>query len=114
MFPVTAHGLAFDHISFSAEEDGCRVAPPEGGELLDEVEGIDKQLARELTPHRLEILRQILHGGKVKPRLVSVTPFSVSLFAETYIEEFSSFNKLYETALTEFVTGKEKAKRERW
>jgi hypothetical protein len=43
--------------------------------LLKEFEGLDKYLAGELTPVRITHLQKILKRGKVKPRMVSVSPF---------------------------------------
>lgn len=74
--------------------------------LLKEFEGLDKYLAGELTPVRITHLQKILKRGKVKPRMVSVSPFRLSLFADKYLKEYSSLNLLFEDGSKQFLETK--------
>lgn len=75
--------------------------------LLNEFEGLDKNLSAELTPARISCLKKILSSGEVKPRVVSVNPFRMSLFAEDYSNEYESFNQLFEDSFKKFMTIKD-------
>lgn len=77
-------------------------------DLVKMFEGIDKNLARELTPENVPKLHRILSGGRVRPRLISFVPLRISLFARDYVQEYSSFNKLLGESIEEFI--KERAK----
>lgn len=74
--------------------------------LVREVEGIDKYLAEELTPDNIEAVRDILAGTRTKPKLVSVVPLQVSVFAREYMEESNSFNTLYQHGINQFLDTK--------
>jgi predicted ribosome quality control (RQC) complex YloA/Tae2 family protein len=80
--------------------------------LLREIEGVDKYLAQELTHARLIKLREILSGVKARPRLVSVLPMRVSIFAEECIKVYPSFNNLYRDGVARFVAAKQETARE--
>ncbi len=80
--------------------------------LLGEIGGVDKYLAREMTPSLLLELRRILAGGRMRPRLVSVIPMQVSLFAKEYVRAYRSFNELYKDGIMRFLEEKEKAAQE--
>ncbi len=71
--------------------------------LVRDVEGIDKYLAEELTYDNIETVRSILAGARVKPKLVSVVPLQISLFAHKYIETSDSFNTLYQHGIHQFL-----------
>lgn len=75
--------------------------------LVKEIEGVDKYLANELTSENIQRLQAILSGEKVKPRLVSVLPFRISLFASEYIKEYSSLNGLLAEGIKKFIEKKE-------
>ncbi len=80
--------------------------------LLAEIGGVDKYLAQEMTPALLLELRRILAGGQVRPRLVSVVPMQVSLFAEEYVQVYRSFNELYKDGIERFLEKKHETARE--
>lgn len=80
--------------------------------VLQEVEGVDKYLAQELTPARLQKLREILSGAQARPRLVSLLPLRVSLFAEDYLHAYPSFNALYRNGIARFLSMKQETARE--
>ncbi len=77
-------------------------------DLVRIFDGIDKYLARELTSENLKKLHRVLSGVKVKPRLISIVPLRISLFARDYIRAYPSFNKLLGDSIEGFV--KERAK----
>lgn len=74
--------------------------------LVKKVEGIDKYLADELTVENLRKLQAILSGEKVKPRLISIMPLRISLFASGYIREYSSLNGLLKDGIKRYVDKK--------
>ncbi len=74
--------------------------------LLKNIEGIDKNLGRELTLVNLRIFKDILLQEQIKPRLCSVKPLRISLFAAKYIKEYPSFNSLLEDATKQFLLTK--------
>ena len=76
--------------------------------LVSAYEGIDKYLAHELTVENLEKLSRILSGERVRPRLISIVPLRMSLFAHDYMREYTSFNKLLADATRAFVEKKVK------
>lgn len=80
--------------------------------LLKEIEGVDTYLAHELTPVLLKELRRILGGAKVRPRLVSILPMLVSLFADGFIQKYQSFNDLYKDGIARFLKIRHEAARE--
>ncbi len=86
-------------------------------ELVKRFDGIDKSLARELTPETLEILKQMIGGARVQPKLVKADPLQISLFGKDFIKEFSSFNEIYKFAVREYLLSRTQkllaAKRER-
>ncbi|HEX7320449.1 MAG TPA: NFACT RNA binding domain-containing protein [bacterium] len=61
---------------------------------LSQYEGIDKNLARELNAANLPQLKAILAGASYRPRLVSVLPLKISLFASDFINEYGDLNEL--------------------
>ncbi|MFX0117530.1 MAG: NFACT RNA binding domain-containing protein, partial [Candidatus Hodarchaeota archaeon] len=69
-------------------------------DLVRNYEGIDKRLGRELNPENLEKIKAILRGQAVRPRLVSMDPLHISLFAREFLKEYASFNELLESAIT--------------
>ena len=75
--------------------------------LVKNYEGIDKKMARELDKRNFRLLKGMLEGEPVRPRLVSARPLHVSLFAPEYEEEYSSFNDLYKTAINCFMRVRE-------
>ena len=80
--------------------------------LLTDIGGVDKYLAQEMTPALLLDLRRILAGARVRPRLVSIVPMRVSLFAEDYIQIYPSFNNLYKDGISRFLEKKQEAAQE--
>jgi predicted ribosome quality control (RQC) complex YloA/Tae2 family protein len=70
--------------------------------LLQEFEGFDKNLAKELTLPRISYLKKVLLTGKTTCRLVSVNPLRISFFAANFIKEYCSLNRLYEYAFGQF------------
>jgi len=75
--------------------------------LVKNIEGIDKKMARELNARNLKSLNEILRGKRVHPKLVTTTPFHVSLFARKYEAEYASFNELFKAAVTGFLRTRE-------
>jgi predicted ribosome quality control (RQC) complex YloA/Tae2 family protein len=71
--------------------------------LVRNVEGVDKKMAQELDIRNFRALKAMLKGQPVRPRLVSIKPLHVSLFAREYQKEFSSFNDLFEAAISGFI-----------
>ncbi len=63
-------------------------------QLLNQFEGIDKNLARELNAANLPRLKAILAGAPYRLRLVSVLPLKISLFAGDFINEYGALNEL--------------------
>jgi predicted ribosome quality control (RQC) complex YloA/Tae2 family protein len=63
-------------------------------QLLNQYEGIDKNLARELNAANLPQLKAILAGAPYRPRLVSVLPLKISLFVGDFINEYGDLNEL--------------------
>ena len=76
--------------------------------LVTSIEGIDNRMAQELNSKRLNELKTILRGKQTKPKLVSVEPLHISLFAHGYIREYVSFNALLENAITDFFRAQER------
>jgi len=76
--------------------------------LVRAYEGIDKYLAQELTSENLEILGRILSGERTRPKLISIVPLRMSLFAHDYLREYTSFNRLLEDGIGAFVEEKVK------
>jgi predicted ribosome quality control (RQC) complex YloA/Tae2 family protein len=76
--------------------------------VVKNFEGIDKKMARELDPDNLRILKEILSGNDVRPKLVSASPLHVSLFASKYEEAYDSFNVMFKAALSVFLREQEK------
>lgn len=74
--------------------------------LIKEIEGIDKYLAGELTQDNLKKLKAVILGEKARPKLVSIAPLRLSLFATDYIKAYASFNNLLEESIKKFVTEK--------
>ena len=74
--------------------------------LVQEIEGVDKNLADELNHDTVTRLCEVLTGKEVKPKLVSTVPLRVSLFAREFKKEFESFNSLYEHAIKLFLQAK--------
>jgi predicted ribosome quality control (RQC) complex YloA/Tae2 family protein len=69
--------------------------------VLTTYEGIDQNLIKELTPTRAQRVRDFMDGqGSMRPRLVSVKPLKISLFAKEYIKEYESFNALLQDVIT--------------
>lgn len=77
-----------------------------GEYLIREIEGIDKYLAGELTQDNLKRLKAVVSGEKARPKLVSISPLRLSLFATDYIKVYASFNSLLEESIKKFVTEK--------
>lgn len=75
-------------------------------DLIKTYEGIDKYLAHELTSENMEKLIRILSGEKVRPRLISIAPLRISLFAQEYLREYTSFNRLLEDGIGAYVEEK--------
>ncbi len=75
-------------------------------DLVKTYEGIDKYLANELTSENVEKLSRILSGERVRPRLISIVPLRISLFAHDYVREYTSFNRLLEDGIEAFVEEK--------
>jgi predicted ribosome quality control (RQC) complex YloA/Tae2 family protein len=74
--------------------------------LVKEIEGVDKQLADELNQDTIMQLCAVIAGKKVRPKLVSTVPLRVSLFARDCLQEFNSFNTLYEHGIRLFLEAK--------
>jgi len=75
--------------------------------LVSHFEGIDKKMAGELTRANIKSLKAILKGSEAIPKLLSIVPIRVSLFAKQCEMECSSFNELFRIALTGFLRARE-------
>jgi predicted ribosome quality control (RQC) complex YloA/Tae2 family protein len=75
-------------------------------QVMKEIEGVDKYLASELTTKNLQKLKSILAGERVNPRLVSLSPLRISLFASEYIKEYITFNELLTDGIEQYVATK--------
>ncbi|MCX7994613.1 MAG: NFACT RNA binding domain-containing protein [candidate division WOR-3 bacterium] len=62
--------------------------------LIKNFEGIDKSLAEELTEKNLSELKEIINGKNYKLKLVSFSPLKISLFSQSFIKEYDSWNAL--------------------
>ncbi|MBN2620198.1 DUF814 domain-containing protein [candidate division WOR-3 bacterium] len=68
--------------------------------ILATYEGIDQNLMKELIPVRVQHVRDLVDGqGKIRPRLVSLKPLKISLFAREYKKEYRSFNALLQDVI---------------
>ncbi|MEO0124139.1 MAG: NFACT RNA binding domain-containing protein [candidate division WOR-3 bacterium] len=76
--------------------------------LIKNFEGIDKSLAQELNQGTLENLKNIINGAPHKPRVISIQPLKISLFADKFIREYDSWNELFKEEITFYVEQKNK------
>jgi predicted ribosome quality control (RQC) complex YloA/Tae2 family protein len=82
------------------------VASLQSKQLIEEIEGVDKHLASELTAENLQKLKSIVAGERTNPRLVSISPLRISLFASDYIKEYTSFNELIKDGIEQYIKAK--------
>ncbi len=73
------------------------------GTLVKNFEGIDKYLAEELNEENLEQLKAILQGRSCSPKIVSVIPLRISLFAQKFISEYKTWNKLFAEGISSYL-----------
>jgi len=72
--------------------------------ILVTFEGIDQNLAKELTSERAWQLQKSIHNRECgKPRLVSIRPLLISLFEDEYLNEYASFNDLAQYAIGAYI-----------
>lgn len=83
--------------------------PDCAAELVRRYDGLDRNLAAELTPARLARLKSILSGAEFHPRLVSCAPMRFSVFAGDYLREYKSFNALFQDAVELFLRERQEA-----
>lgn len=76
--------------------------------LIDNFEGIDRFLARELNRENLEMIKKIMNGASHKPKIVDILPLRISLFSGEYRHEFENWNELLKYGIKSFI--EEKAK----
>jgi len=81
--------------------------------LVKNFEGFDKCLAHELNIENLEKLKAIINGAPYKPKIVSIIPLRVSLFASDFINEFDSWNELFKEGINSYIERKERISSER-
>ena len=67
--------------------------------IVKNIEGIDSKMARSLDENNLRVLRSILQGKAVRPRLISSQPLYISLFEISDAMEFRSFNELFKQVI---------------
>jgi len=67
--------------------------------MVKNIEGIDSKMARSLDESNLRILRSVLQGRVVRPRLISTQPLHISLFEKSGAAEFVSFNELFKQVI---------------
>ncbi len=91
---------------FALEEKDLRSFLSHKESLVSAVDGVDKHLAQEMTSENILRLRRIVSGERVKPRLVSIVPLRMSLFATDFLNEYTSFNKLFEQGIKQFIAAK--------
>ncbi len=72
--------------------------------LIDNIEGIDRFLAREIVedPARFEKLKKILTGSKFSVNIVSIKPLRLSFF-QNNIEHFATFNETYQIGIESYL-----------
>ena len=75
--------------------------------LVQGFEGLDKNLAKELTPRRIVHLKKTLRSGKIGLRIVSISPFRISFFASDFLKEYYSLNQLFKESVDQFIIQKE-------
>jgi predicted ribosome quality control (RQC) complex YloA/Tae2 family protein len=72
-------------------------------EMIHNYDGVDKTCAAELTCARIQELKAYMSGAQARPRLVSIKPFKISLFAESSIKQYRDFNTLFKDAVTLYI-----------
>jgi predicted ribosome quality control (RQC) complex YloA/Tae2 family protein len=72
-------------------------------QLVGNIEGIDIKMARGIDADNLKLLKAVIKGKKICPKLVTLHPFVISLFPRENAREFSSFNDLFKGAITAFI-----------
>jgi predicted ribosome quality control (RQC) complex YloA/Tae2 family protein len=72
-------------------------------QLIKEIEGTDKYLTSELTAEHLRKLKSFVDGERINPRLISISPLRISLFASEYIKEYTSFNDLIKEGIEQYI-----------
>jgi len=73
-------------------------------QLCKNFDGINKYLAEELNVKNFKTLKEIIHGdSQAMPRLVSINPLKMSLFANEYLKKYSSMNGLLCEAAERFI-----------
>lgn len=83
--------------------------PECAADLVRRYDGLDRNLAAELTPARLDLLKSILSGAKFRPRLVSRTPMRFSVFTGDCLREDESFNALFQYTVELFLHQRQEA-----
>ena len=81
-------------------------------DLVKHIEGIDKKLASELDKQNLASLKACLEGEAIRPRLLTVDPLHISLFAGKGGKVYDSFNELFCDAIEGFLRTQEDQKAE--
>jgi hypothetical protein len=82
--------------------DDGDIAGMDADSMVKSIEGIDMKMARSLDAENFGILRSVIGGRTVHPKLVSCQPLCVSLFAAGDSTEFSSFNALFKHVIQKF------------
>ncbi len=71
-------------------------------EMVKNIDGLDIRMAEAVNAQSLKRLKSILRDKDVCPKLISVVPLSISLFADEDAREFPNFNELFLNAINEF------------
>ncbi|MGD8978963.1 MAG: NFACT RNA binding domain-containing protein [candidate division WOR-3 bacterium] len=80
--------------------------------LVKHIEGIDKKLASALDEKNFASLKAWLDGEAIHPRLLTVDPLRISLFAGEGGKTYGSFNDLFDDAIEGFLRSQEEQKSE--
>ncbi|MEO0185691.1 MAG: NFACT family protein, partial [candidate division WOR-3 bacterium] len=76
--------------------------------LVRNFEGIDKYLAKELSEENLERLKAVLQGKPCRPKITSIVPLRISLFARNFIGEYATWNALFAEGINSYLEQAEK------
>ncbi|MGB9721330.1 MAG: NFACT RNA binding domain-containing protein [bacterium] len=71
-------------------------------------EGVDRYLAKELNEENLERLKAILQGKSCQPKITSILPMRISLFAQTFISEHNTWNELFTEGINSYLEQRNK------
>ena len=86
---------------FDLNED--EILSMDAEQMVGKIEGIDVKMARAIDADNLRLLKAVVNGEKVHPKLVTLHPLVISLFPCGDAKEFAGFNSLFQEAITAFI-----------